>query len=188
MIKISDLMTMAGGLALMTLPLVASAATLSLPADARLAMSVIDVVSLDAEQPRRDDILLRPAVSGSSQASHELPEYCIVVGDARVEGERMRITTKALTCIQTNGSESEIYSGELSAAAYEQDGSFGLAVCEEDRCSVTPDQAFYLQLASPLTVEQQDNPGARINEQRRQADGRGVANPIPAERPNPDAN
>ncbi|RCV91322.1 hypothetical protein [Billgrantia montanilacus] len=175
----------AAGLSLLLLPFAASAATLSLPTDASVAVQVIDELTLDADNPRQDDILLSP-VSGDTGTSHELPEYCVLVGDARLDAERLRITAKSLTCIETEGADSEIFSGEISAAAYEMDGSYGLDACDAGRCELTPEHAFQLKLASALDIERQDNPAARINEQRRQTDGAGVANPIPAERPDPD--
>ncbi|PMR76913.1 hypothetical protein [Billgrantia endophytica] len=185
MIKIPDALLTAAGLALLALPSAAFAATLSLPADASVAVQVIDDLTLDADRSRHDDILLRP-VSHATDASHELPEYCVLVGDARLDGERVRITTKALTCVETDGDDSEIFSGEVSAAAYDADGSYGVAACDGGRCELTSDHVFHLQFASALEIEEQDNPAARINEQRRQADGTGIANPIPAERPDPD--
>ncbi|TFH88106.1 hypothetical protein EQG41_04165 [Billgrantia azerbaijanica] len=173
-------------LGLLALPATTVADTLELPADAQVAVTVIDRLTLDPEQARRDDILLHP-VSGYDAATHELPEYCVLVGDARLDGERIRITTEALTCIEAEGGDSEIYTGELSAAAYESDGSYGVAAaCDGERCELTPDTPFLLQLASPLALEEQANPSAEINRQRRQAEGEGVANPLPAERPDPD--
>lgn len=160
------------------------AATLELPADARVEVQAIDRVTLSEAQPRRDDVLLRSAAQGGG--THHLPEYCVVIGDARLEGERLRLTAKALTCIETHGDEREIYSGPISAAAYDTDDAFGLAVCENGRCELDPERVFELRLASDLQIEEQDNPSERINEQRRQAEGAGVANPIPAERPDPD--
>lgn len=185
MIKSSTAMLSAAGLALMALPATLSADTLSLPADARLAVTVIDSLTVDSDTPQRDDILLRP-VSGSADATHELPEYCVLVADARLDGERVRVTTQSLTCIETQDADSNIFSGELSAAAYEADGSYGIDVCDDGGCEVTPEHVFQLQLASPLEVEEQANPSAEINEQRREASGEGVANPIPASRPDPD--
>ena len=169
MIKISDAILTASGLALLLIPLHASAGTLSLPKDATVAVQAVDSLTLAGGETRLDDILLRPA-GAAAEASHELPEYCVLVGDARQDGDRLRITTKSLTCIETDGGDSDIYSGSLSAAAYELDA----------------DHVFHLKLASALEVEEQDNPSARINEQRRQANGAGIANPIPAERPDPD--
>ena len=61
-----------------------------------------------------------------------------------------------------------------------------IAACEAGRCALEPSEGFLLQFAEALAIEPQDNPSARINEQRRQAEGTGVANPIPAERPDPD--
>ncbi|PWV74871.1 hypothetical protein [Halomonas sp. A11-A] len=171
-------------LAALLSPSLALAATLELPADARLEVQVIDSITLDQDEPRLDDILLRPVAN--DQGSYELPSHCIMVGDARLEGERVRITTKAVTCIATDGDDSEIYSGEMSAAAYDADGSFGIAACDSGRCALTPEHAFELRLASELAIEEQENPSEKINIQRRQAEGAGVANPIPAERPDPD--
>ena len=184
MIKNPTAMLTAAGLALLTLPATAAAATLTLPADARVAVQVIDTLTLDADSDRRDDILMRP-VSDYPEATHQLPEYCVLVGNARLDGERLRITTTSLTCIEAEGGDSEIYSGEISAAAYEADGSYGVAACEAGRCELTPAHAFQLQLASELVIEEQENPAEQINIQRRQADGTGVANPLPAERPEP---
>ncbi|MCE8014664.1 hypothetical protein HOP62_01075 [Halomonas sp. MCCC 1A17488] len=187
MTKIPDAILSVSGLALLLLlPLNASANSLSVPGDAIVAVQVIDDLILDGDSGRRDDILLRP-VGGQDGTTHELPEYCVVVGDARQDGDRLRIAAKALTCVETEGGDSDIYNGEISAAAYDSDGSYGLAVCDAGRCELASDHVFHLQLASQLEIEEQDNPSARINEQRRQSDGAGVANPIPAERPDPDS-
>ncbi|WP_104201820.1 hypothetical protein [Billgrantia saliphila] len=185
MIKIPDARATAAGLALLLLPLGAAAATLSLPTDARLAVQTVDELVFEDGSDRRDDILLRP-VSGVAEATDTLPEYCVVVADARQEGARLRITTKALTCIETSSDDSRIYSGEISAAAYELDDSYGIPACDSGRCVLSSDHTFLLRLADDMTIEEQDNPSERINEQRRQADGTGVANPIPAQRPDPD--
>jgi hypothetical protein len=171
-------------LAALLAPSLALAATLELPADARLEVQVIDRLVLDQETPRQDDILLRPVANG--QGSHELPDHCVMVGEARLDGERIRLTTSSVTCIATDGGDSEIYSGEMSAAAYDTDGAFGIAACEEGRCELTPEHRFELRLAGELSIEEQENPAERINIQRRQAEGAGIANPIPAERPDPD--
>ncbi len=185
MIQIPDARSIATGLSLLLLPLSAAAATLSLPTDARIAVQTVDELIIEDGSDRRDDILLRP-VSGVAESSHTLPEYCVVIADARQEGARLRITAKALTCIETSGDDSRVYSGEISAAAYELDDSYGIAACDSGRCSLPPDHAFLLRLADEVTIEEQDNPSERLNEQRRQADGSGVANPIPAQRPDPD--
>ncbi|MCE8011240.1 hypothetical protein HOP54_12175 [Halomonas daqingensis] len=185
MIKISDAILAASGMALLLMPLHAAAGTLSLPKDATVAVQAVDSLTLAGGETRLDDILLRPA-GGAVEASHELPEYCVLVGDARQDGDRLRITTKSLTCIETDGGDSDIYSGSLSAAGYELDGSYGIVACDGERCELDADHVFHLKLASALEIEEQDNPSARINEQRRQANGAGIANPIPAERPDPD--
>ncbi|MCH4563762.1 hypothetical protein MKP05_11540 [Halomonas sp. EGI 63088] len=166
------------------IPSLALGATLELPGDARVEFQVIDSLHLSEDEPRHDDLAMRPVANGNG--THQLPEYCVAIGDARLDGERIRVTAKALTCIETDGSDSEIYSGEISAAAYEDDGSYGVAACDEGRCVLEPSEGFLLQFAEALAIEQQDNPSAQINEQRRQAEGAGVANPIPAESPDPD--
>ena len=185
MIKIPDAILTASGTALLLMSFHASAASLVLPNDATVLVQVVDNVEASANDSRLDDLLLRPAGEHAS-TSHTLPEYCVVVANARPDGERLQISTQSLTCIETDGSDSNIYSGEISAAAYELDGSYGLAVCDTGRCQLAPDHSFMLRLASPLEISEQDNPSARINEQRRQANGEGVANPIPADRPDPD--
>ncbi|MCC5881662.1 MAG: hypothetical protein JJU25_03360 [Halomonas sp.] len=185
MIKIPHAILSASGMALLVLPLHASAGTLSLPQDATVAVQAVDSLVIEANEGRMDDVLFRP-VSGVDGASHELPEYCVLVGDARQDGDRLRVTTKSLTCIETDGSDSDIYSGEISAAGYDLDGSYGLSVCEAGHCELSAEHVFHLKLATRLEIAEQDNPSARINEQRRQANGAGIANPIPAERPNPD--
>lgn len=161
----ASLLMMAAALAL---PSLAMSDTLALPTDATLDVQVIDPLTLSAREPARDDLILHP-VAGAG-ASHTLPEYCVMVGNARLDGERIRLTTEALTCIETDGSESEIYSGELSAAAYGADGDFGLPACQDGECRLTPQDTFRLRLASDLAIEQQDNPSAEINAQRRQGE------------------
>lgn len=185
MIKIPDAILTASGTALLLMSFHASAASLVLPNDATVLVQVVDNVEASANDSRLDDLLLRPAGEHAS-TSHTLPEYCVVVASARPDGERLQISTQSLTCIETDGSNSDIYSGEISAAAYELDDSYGLAVCDSGRCELAPGHNFMLKLASRLEISEQDNPSARINEQRRQANGEGVANPIPADRPDPD--
>ncbi|GEK72237.1 MULTISPECIES: hypothetical protein [Halomonas] len=152
----------------LTLPSLAMGDTLSLPADARVAMALVDDLTLDAETPRLDDVVMHPV--HSERGSHRLPDYCVVTGDARRNGERVRLTASALTCIETAGADSAIYSGELTAGAYDADGDFGLAACQGDRCRLTPDDVFVLTLTRPLSLEQQANPSAEINARRRQHD------------------
>ncbi|PMR79319.1 hypothetical protein C1H70_12880 [Halomonas urumqiensis] len=158
--------------------------TLELPADAEIEVQVIDRLVLDEAESRRDDILLKPVANGGG--SHQLPDYCVMIGDAQRNDERLRLTASSITCIETEGSDSDIFSGEISAAAFGADGNFGLAACDSGRCELGPEQGFTLRLAEALAIEEQHNPSAQINEQRRQADGEGVANPIPAEQPDPE--
>ncbi|MFO8044901.1 MAG: hypothetical protein R6U30_03425 [Halomonas sp.] len=166
-------------LAALFTPSLALAATLELPAEAQLKVQVIDPLTLDENASRLDDILLRPATNG--QGFQELPKHCVMVGDALIEDERVRITTKSVTCIATQGSDSEIYSGEISAAAYGADGGFGIAACEGSRCEITPEQTFELRLASDLIIEEQENTSEQINLQRRQVEGDEAADPLPTE-------
>ncbi|MFC2991504.1 hypothetical protein [Halomonas tibetensis] len=166
-------------LAALFTPSLALAATLELPTETRLQVQVIDSLFLNENESRLDDILIRPAAS--AQGSHELPSHCVMVGDALIDGERVRITTKSVTCIATQGSESEIYSGDISAAAYDEDGSFGIAACEGSRCEITPEQIFELRLASDLVIEEQENTSEQINIQRRQLDDGEAAAPSPTE-------
>ena len=166
-------------LGLLLAPSLAFATTLELPVDARLEMQVVESLRLDAETPRQDDILLRPVADGSG--SHQVPDYCVVVGDAQLDGERIRITTSSVTCIDTDGSDSHIYSGEISAAAYDSDGNFGIDACQDGRCELSPEHGFELQLASDLAIEEQANPSEQINLERRQAEGAGITEPSPAE-------
>lgn len=171
-------------LGLLLAPSLALADTLELPADARLEVQLVESLTLDADTPRQDDILLRPVANGSG--SHQVPDYCVMVGGAQLDGERIRLTTSSITCIDTEGSDSHIYSGEISAAAYDNDGNFGIDACQDGLCKLSADYGFELQLASDLAIEEQANPSEQINIERRQAEGSGVANPIPAEQPDPD--
>jgi hypothetical protein len=166
------------------LPSLALAEVLTLPDGASVEVQVIDGLQLDQDTQRQDDIAMRPMPEGNG--SHQLPAFCVLIGDAMIDGERVRITTKALTCIETDDGDSEIYNGEIAASAYDSDDSYGIAACEEGRCDLGPDQGFELRLNNALAIEQQDNPSARLNEERRQVDGSGIANPVPADRPDPE--
>lgn len=157
----------------LALPSLALGDTLSLPADARVAMALVDDLTLDAETPSRDSVVMHPVQS--ERASHRLPDYCVVTGDARRDGARLRLTTSALTCIETAGADSAIYTGEFTAGAYDTDGEFGLAACQDGRCRLTPDDVFLLTLTRPLSLEQQANPSAEINARRRQHDANETA-------------
>lgn len=170
--------------ALLATPLSASAATLSLPDDATVGVELVEAISFADGENRREGILLRPA--DISQASHTLPEYCVIVGDAQRDDDRVRITTHDVTCIETDDADSSIFSGELDASVYGGDGQYGLS-CNGAACKLASGHALTLTLTEPLDITEQDNPSARINEKRRQANGEGVANPIPAERPDPEA-
>lgn len=181
MIKTHASMLLAAAL---MMPALAMSDTLELPADAILDAQLLTELTLSAQDAERSDLIILPVAEG--EASHTLPEYCVLIGDARLSDDRIRLTADSLTCIETDGSESAIYSGEISAAAYETDGSYGIAACQNGECRLRPEQTFQLHLASELSIEQQQNPAAEINEQRRQAEGDGVANPIPAEAPDPD--
>lgn len=171
-------------IALLATPLSVSAATLSLPEDATVGVEIVDAISFADGQSRQEGILLRPAEI--SQASDSLPEYCVIVGDAQRDDMRVRITTHDVTCIETDDADSSIFSGEIDAAVYGADGNYGLS-CSDTTCKLASGHAFTLTLNAPLEITEQDNPSARINEKRRQTDGEGVANPIPADRPDPEA-
>ncbi|QJQ96959.1 hypothetical protein HIO72_01410 [Halomonas sp. PA5] len=163
--------------------------TLELPSGARIDVQVIDAVTLDSASPTQEDLLLKPAMSGN--ADYALPDHCLITADARLSGDRLRISTHHLTCIEAQGDHSEIYSGEISATAQESDGSVGVVACNNgvcERAELTPNHVFQLELASRLSLDPQENPSAEINERRRNANGTGTANPIPAERPDPDSN
>lgn len=170
--------------ALLVAPLSASAATLSMPDDATVGVEVVDAISFADDQTRQAGILLRPA--DISQASHTLPEYCVIVGDAQRDDARVRITTHDVTCIETHDADSSIFSGALNAAVYGDDGQYGIS-CNGAACELASGHAFTLTLSEPLEITEQDNPSAQINEKRRHTDDEGVANPIPADRPDPEA-
>ncbi|MEC9482272.1 MAG: hypothetical protein UMU75_02965 [Halomonas sp.] len=158
--------------------LAAPAATLSLPANARVDVQVIDSVVLDSRSPARTDVLLRPVHAAQSDATHRLPDYCLITADARIEGDRVRLTTQSATCIETASPQPEIFSGEFAAAAYERAGDYGLDVCTTrqdgtcQRATIEPTHTFQLAIGRDVNIQAQANPSARINEQRREADNR----------------
>lgn len=163
-------------------PLYAEDAIFSLPSGATVGVEVIESLHLDKEQTRLTNILLHPA--HADDATHELPEYCVLVANAQLSSDRVRITTQDATCIETNDAESAIYSGSFNASAYSRDGQYGLA-CDSEACTLSPGDAFTLTLDESVSIYAQDNPSAEINAIRRQANGEGVANPIPSEQPAP---
>lgn len=181
-------------LAGLAMPALAAETTLNLPTDARIDVQVIDRITLDQNTPRRSDVLLRPVTRASTSATHQLPEYCLITADAQLDGERLSINTRAVTCIEPEGDTRTIYSGKLSAAGFDSDGDYGLNVCEASReadcirAVLMPSHIFQLNVGSDTVIPALDNPSEKINKQRRQANGEGIANPIPAQRPNPDAN
>ncbi|WP_404377627.1 hypothetical protein [Vreelandella aquamarina] len=163
-------------------PLHAEESTLELPSGAKVGVEVVEALKFDSSQTRYNEILLHPKPADST--THSLPEYCLLVANAQLNGDRIRITTQDATCIETHDAESAIYSGSFSASAYAQDGQYGLA-CDGGSCSLAPGQSFVLTLEESIQIQAQDNPSAEINAARRQANGEGVANPIPGERPDP---
>ena len=175
----------------MSLPLAAQAGTLSLPAGASVAVEVIDTTSLDVNNTSQSDVLLKPTAAASGE--YDLPNHCLITADARLDGERIRLSASTLTCIEASADDSEIFSGDLSATAEDLDGNIGVPACVEgsgsdcQRAELVPGEAFQLRLRGELALEAQENPSAQINERRRQANGEGVANPVPGERPDPDA-
>lgn len=168
---------------LLALPLYAAEETLSLPDNATIGVEFVDAFAFSEGEARKESILLRP--SQYSDASHVLPEYCVLIGDAQISDDRLRITAHDVTCIETDNADSAIFSGAISASAYDSDGQYGLA-CDNNECFTSPGRSFSLTLNEALEIEAQDNPSAEINKQRRQANGDGVANPIPSERPDPE--
>ncbi|MCG7599130.1 hypothetical protein MHM84_04980 [Halomonas sp. McH1-25] len=168
-------------LAFVAMPVLAAKDSLSLPADASVDVQVIDSITLDRASPERHAVLLRPVSRAQSSASHHLPTYCLITADAQLTDDRVRLTTQSVTCIEAEDSQPDIFSGELSAAAHERDGGFGLDVCRESqdgRCSlamIVPDHTFQLNLGRALQLDAQRNPSAEINERRRHADERDEA-------------
>lgn len=179
-------------LAGLAMPALAAETTLNLPAEARIDVQVIDRTTLDQNTPRKSDLLLRPVALDTTSATHRLPEYCLITADAQLDGERVSMNTQAVTCIEPEGDTRTIYSGELSAAGFDDDGGYGLGVCEAQRegdCSravLTPSYVFQLDIASDTVIPALENPSEEINRQRRRANGEGIANPIPAQQPDPD--
>lgn len=156
------------------LPNLAMGDTLRLPSEARIDVQVIDTLRLEQAAPSRANVLLKPVVDQG--AAHELPSHCLITADARLVEGRIRLSANTLTCIGMMGNVREIYSGELSAAAYEANGTFGVdASCTASndqgcqRADLRPEHAFQLKLGKALAIEAQDNPSERLNEQRRQA-------------------
>lgn len=168
------------------MPLLAFGDTLELPREAQVEFSLIEPLTLNESEngARRDDIVMRPVTDGNG--THSLPQHCVVIGSASLNGERLRLSATSMTCIETDGGDSEIYSSEIAAAAYDADGRYGLPACQDGRCEFGRDRGFMLQFTEAVSIEPQANPSAELNEQRRQANGDGVANPIPAESPDPD--
>ncbi|GAA0581245.1 hypothetical protein ACFQH5_11095 [Halomonas salifodinae] len=150
---------------------IAQADTLHLPDEAIIEVAVIEATTFSAETPRHSDMLLRPVSDAAGDAA--LPSHCLITADGLLDGDRLRVSARTLTCIATDGSESEIFSGEMSATAYDADGRFGLDACVDAECRealLEPSRAFVMRLGGDLTLEPKDNPSARINEERRQAE------------------
>ncbi len=175
-------------------PVFAAQTALDLPADTRIDVQVIDRITLDDSQEEMTDVLLRPVTRSKEASAQPLPPYCLITASARLNDRRVRLTTESVTCIDAEDDSPAIYSGELSAAAFENDGNFGLDTCtneQDGRCTkavIEPEHHFQLNVGKATHIPAQENPSAELNRQRRQADGEGVANPIPADRPDPDSN
>ncbi|MEA2117356.1 hypothetical protein [Halovibrio sp. HP20-50] len=161
----------------------ASDATLSLPNEATVGVEVVEELTFDSGQARLSEILLHP--TQAADATHSLPEYCVIIGNAQLTDERIRITTQEATCIETHDADSNIFSGEFSAGAYGEDGRYGIA-CEGSPCTLAPGQTFLLTLNDKVEIEELENPSAELNRQRREVNGEGVANPVPREEAVPD--
>lgn len=164
------------GLAGLAMPALAQT-TLSLPAEARVNVQAIDSIVLDRDTPELANVLLRPVEQENSSATHRLPNYCLITADARLIDEGIRLSTRTVTCIEAEGDDRTIFSGELSAAAFERDGSFGLDVCTASRggqcvsAELAPAHVFQLSIGRDTEITALSNPAEKINEQRRQADG-----------------
>lgn len=139
---------------------------LSLPSGASVEMALISPLEISAEQPDASNIIMHPVSEGIG--THSLPNYCVLTGDAHLNDNRLSITTKQMTCIEADGADSAIFSGELSAAAYAADDTYGLPVCQDNRCTLSPTDGFTLTLSDAIDIEQQPNPSAEINAMRRQ--------------------
>lgn len=170
-------------LAALAMPVLAAPGTLHLPTDARIDVQVIDRVTLDQSTPEVANVLLRPAQREQSSTTHQLPHYCLITADAQLKGARARLTTQSVTCIETEGEQREIFSGELSAVAFERDGDFGLDVCNErqdGQCThavIVPDHTFQLNISRNTELNALTNPSEETNKRRRQANSESVANP-----------
>ena len=151
----------------MALAATAQADSLALPAQSRIDVTTIDGIALDGAQNQLHDVMLTPASDASGRT--DLPHYCVLVGDAKRDGDRLRITTQALTCVETEGGDSHIYSGELVAGAYDADGQFGLDACDDNGCELEANHVFQLELTHALDIEQMPNPSAELNAERRRA-------------------
>lgn len=139
---------------------------LSLPAGASVEMALISPLKISEEKTSASNIIMHPVNQGIG--SHSLPNYCVLTGDAQLDDDRLIITAKQMTCIKAEGADSAIFSGELSAAAYDADDSFGLPVCQDNRCTLTSTDSFTLTFSDAIDIEQQPNPSAEINAMRRQ--------------------
>ncbi|MFD2190356.1 hypothetical protein [Pistricoccus aurantiacus] len=161
---------LAAGLAM---PILAQGNTLNLPADATIDVHVIETLTLDTTTPEQADVLLQPIASQG--ATHQLPDYCLITATASLIDQQVRITANTLTCIEPTGDAPEIFSAEISATGRESNGDFGIDACTSmsngacQSATLTPEHHFTLELGQALAIEPQDNPSARINEQRRRA-------------------
>lgn len=152
---------------LMATPLFAADAALVLPERATVGVEFTENVTFAGGENSRDNILLRP--NHDVDSSHQLPQYCVIIGDAVRSGERVRITAHDVTCIEAEDADSAIFSGEMDGGVYDTDGQYGLT-CEDSTCAFLPSKGFMLTLNETLEIEAQDNPSAEINAQRRLAD------------------
>lgn len=164
-------------LAALATPTLAARDTLHLPADVRIDVQVIDRVTLDQRSPDVANVLLHPAQREPSSATQQLPHYCLITADAQLEETRVRLTTRSVTCIEAEGEQRKIFSGTLSAAAFERDGGFGLDVCsgQNGQCTsatIGPDHTFQLSISRDTEINALTNPSEEINKRRRQANGK----------------
>jgi len=133
-------------------PLLATAAeaTLSLPNEATVGVEVVEELAFESNQARLNDILLHP--TPVTDASHSLPEYCVIVGSAQMVDGRIRVTTQEATCIETHDADSDIFTGEFSASAYGEEGQYGIA-CEGNPVRSLLAKRSFLRWINPLKLK-----------------------------------
>lgn len=161
----------------------AAPSSLELPDQATVGLRLVSPVALSPAKPEHQGVIMTP--SANRDASQTLPKHCVIVGDAQLNGSRVRVSTTAITCIETDQADSAIFTGEIDAAVYGSDGAYGLE-CQPSGCTLGTDTDFIMALDAPVQIQAQANPSAELNRQRREAEPRGGINPITGDRPTPD--